>query len=366
MDLNTLVTRLRTGGALPRLGRRPLAQFGTQNRPYRGALILPERLVQENAFRDEDVRYRTVIANDGTRYSPTQLKQGVLTGSVLVELGDSDIASELTSRDYDALLNLLANNASMDAEANIINFLDITINRALIEKNEKYRWDGLVKRLVERRGDNGFREDVPVVTPPGHMLYAADPWSDATVDPFDQIAAACQILINKGYRPTAAITRSQVTSIIASNPNTKIRTGRVTLTSGGALAGVGGRATLDDVNGQLQADNLPSLETYDRRYHTQTGSLPFIEDGAMVIIGETERTEEIALDNNEIELIEGTLGYLAVGRAAGQPQPGRVIRATHKEDKPPRIEAEGWQTSGPVFQDPEAWVTIRNIHTGTP
>lgn len=368
MDLNSLITRIRGNSSLPRLGRRPLAQFGTQNRPYRGALILPERLVPENAYREDSVRYRTVIANDGTRYSPTQLKQGVLGGSVLVELGDSDIASELTSRDYDALLRLLANSATMEAEANILNFLDVTINRALIEKNEKYRWEALVARLIQRRGDNGFTEDVPISSPAGHMLYAADPWSDPAVDPFDEIGAACQVLRDKGYEPEGIVTRSQVTAIMAANPNVKTRTGRVTITSGGVptLVGLGGRTTLSEINGQMQADNNPAIEIYDRRYHTQTGSTPFIEDGAMVIYGRTERTEEIALDNNEMELLEGTLGYVGVGRAAGQADPGRVIRAEHKDDKPPRIEAEGWQTSGPVILDPEAFVTIRNIHVGTP
>jgi len=367
MDLGTLIARMRQGQTLKRIGRRPLAQFGTQTRPLIGATILPERPVRENAFRDEGVRYRTFVANAGTRYSPVQLKEGALVGSVLVELGESDIGSELTSREYDVLIELLGNNASMDAEAQIINFLDITINQALIQYNEMQRWMGLVRRMIERRGDNAYVEDIPVITPAGHMIYALLPWDHEDVDPFDDIGAACQVLRDKGFEPEEIWTRSQVPTLMSKNPNVKTRTGRITIVGGGGvptIQGLGGRVTLDEINAQLQADNNPPLQVYDGRYNTEDASIPYIEDGAVVIIGRTDRREEILLDNNEIELLEGTLGYLAVGRAAGQSDPGRVIQAEHKTNKPPRIEAEGWQTSGPVFQEPEAWVTIRRTHLG--
>jgi hypothetical protein len=365
MDIGTLIARLRQNETLPRVGRRPLAQFGTAQRRYVGAEILPERLVTENAFRDDNVRYRTVIANAGTRYSPVQLKHGVLVGSALIELGESDIGSEMTARDYDTLLYLLGNNASMDAEAQIVNFVDITVNRALIEYNEKQRWEALVARSVERRGDNSYLETVNLPSPAGHVLEVETPWSDAEVDPFDEINAAVQVLRNKGYEPTRIVTRSQVTAAMSANPNVKTRTGRVTINNSGTLVGLGGRATLDDINGQMSADGLPPIETYDLRYQTQGGSAPFLEDEAMVIIGRSERTEEIALDNNEVEVLENTLGYVGVGRAAGQSGPGRVIIAEHMDRKPPRIEVEGWQTSFPVVQDPEAYVSIRSILTGS-
>jgi hypothetical protein len=364
MDLNTLIARLRENETLPRIGRRPLAQFGTAQRRYIGAEILPERLVAENAFRDDNVRYRTVIANSGSRYSPVQLKRGVLVGSALIELGDSDIGSELSSADYDTLLYLLANNATMDAEAQIINFLDITVNRALIEYNEAQRWQALVERSVVRRGDNGYEEIVTLPQPAGHILTVVTPWDDPSVDPFDEINAAAQILRDKGYEPQRIITRSQVTSAMSANPNVKTRTGRVTIDNTGTLVGLGGRTTIAEINAQMGADNMPPIETYDARYQTQTGSAPFLEDEAMVIVGRSERTEEIRLDNNEVELLENTLGYVGVGRAAGQPGPGRVILAEHMERKPPRIEAEGWQTSFPVVQDPEAFVSIRGILGG--
>jgi hypothetical protein len=37
------------------------------------------------------------------------------------------------------------------------------------------------------------------------------------------------------------------------------------------------------------------------------------------------------------------------------------VRAEHKEDKPPRIEAQGWQTSLPVITEPEAIGVLTGI-----
>jgi hypothetical protein len=55
------------------------------------------------------------------------------------------------------------------------------------------------------------------------------------------------------------------------------------------------------------------------------------------------------------------LGYTAIGRGAGQASNGRVIRAEAFDNKPPRIEAEGWQTALPVITEPEALAVISSI-----
>jgi len=66
-------------------------------------------------------------------------------------------------------------------------------------------------------------------------------------------------------------------------------------------------------------------------------------------------------ENETIPVAENVLGYFAIGRPVGQPDSGRVIRMQAYEDKPPRIEAEGWQTGLPVVTDPEALTTITGI-----
>src|SRR5215207_7246349 len=101
-DIATLVNQLMTDGTVRTLALNTGAQFGLAPRTYLGAGLLPERLVEESAYREEAIRYRTVIANDGTRYSPSQKKGAEILGSFLVELGNSDITTEFTARAYDA------------------------------------------------------------------------------------------------------------------------------------------------------------------------------------------------------------------------------------------------------------------------
>ena len=106
MDILTLTTQFRGDGSLVAIASNPLAQFG-RRRQYLGATLLPERLVPENNYTEEAIRYKTVIANAATRYSPAQLKGGEIVGSFDVVLGHSDIARQFTGRDYDALLRYL-------------------------------------------------------------------------------------------------------------------------------------------------------------------------------------------------------------------------------------------------------------------
>lgn len=352
MDIATLIAQLDAEGTLPSLANRPLGQFGTPERRYIGAELLPEQRVNENAYREENIKYRTIIANSGSRYSPTQKKKGALVGSFLVELGDSDIASELTAREYDSLIRLLNSNASMDAMANVINFIETTVNRPLIELNEKQRWDAIVNAQVQRRGDNGYSEDVQYPNPSGHRVVAAGSWSTDTYDPFDDIYAMADTLQGKGFTVGRIISTRNVASILARNDKVRTRVGQDT--------GLNGRASLSAINLALGADGLPNIELYDLLYRTNTGTGRFLPNDVFVMVATTGRDASLDL-GDEIEVVPDTLGYTAIGRAAGQSGPGRVIRAEHFENKPPRVEAEGWQTSLPVITEPEAVGVISGI-----
>ena len=361
MDLATLIARLLADGSIPRLSANVAAQFGSGRRRLLGAEIMPERLVPENSYKEESIRYRTVIANDGTRYSPTQLKKGELIGSFLVTLAESDIARELTGAEYDALLRFLQSNQSMDAMASILRWLDTTVNQALIENIERQRWEAIVDASVALRGDNEYADTVAYSNPTGHRVNAGAQWSDDANDPFDDIFAQADFLATKGFSVGRMVTSRAVVSILAGNEKVKQRVGPVAVTSGGQLAGVGGRATLAAINGVLSADGLPLIETYDLQYRTSTGTARFLKADAFVMVAETGRDENLDLGDTEIEIVPDTLGYAAVGRPAGQSAPGRFIRMERKEDKPPRLEAEGWQTALPVITEPEALAVIKAI-----
>lgn len=358
--LSSLLASMRADGTVATIAGNPRAQFGRTGRNYLGASLLPERLVPDNAYREESIRYRTVIANDGTRYSPTQLKAGDLIGSFLVELGDSDIARQFDSQMYDALLRYLASNQSMEAVASITNWLDTAVNLALVEHDEKQRWQAIVDASVVRVGDNAYAETVAYSNPAGHRAAQSAAWSTDTTDIFEDIFTMADLLASKGYTVNRMITSRTVLAKMAGNNTVKTRTGLAVVNTSGQIQSAMGRATADAMNGILQQDGLPPIETYDLQYRTQTGTSYFLKRDVFVLVASTGQDQTLDFGDSE-ELFPDTLGYLAIGRAAGQSAPGRVIRAEAKEDKPPRIEAEGWQTSLPVIMNPEAIAVITGI-----
>lgn len=359
-DISTLVNSMLTDGSVQTIARNRRAAFGRVNRQYLGATLLPERTVPQNAYRDYSIKYRTVIANDGARYSPVQLKKGGLAGSMLVELGDSDIGDEFSAEMYDSLLLLLNQNQNMTAVANLTNWLDTAVNLALIEHNEKQRWQAIVDASVVRVGDNEYEETVTYPNPANHRAAESAPWSTDTTDIFDDIATAADLLASKGFTVNRMITSRQVASIMSANATIRTRTNRVTVNASGQILSTTGRAQLADINGMLNADGLPAIETYDLQYRTSTGAGYFLKRDVFVLVATTGRDENIDLGDSE-ELFPDTLGYTAIGRPAGQSDPGRVITMQAFDRKPPRIEAEGWQTSLPVISEPEAIAVIHTI-----
>jgi hypothetical protein len=359
-DLLSLVSRMRDEGKFQQIARNPLAQFQAPRRRYIGAELLPERRVNENRYREEDVKFRTIVANDGTRYSPAQKKSGDLIGSVDVDLGNSDIAREITGREYDALITLLSRNDNIQAIARITQWADTVLNRALLEKSEKERWEAFVNAQVVRRGDNNYEELVNFSNPAGHRVVPSTPWSDDTYDPFADIFGMLDFLSSKGYQVGRIVTSRQSVSKMANNAKVQARAGRIIVASGGGLQQSLGRADLATINSLLQADGAPPMELYDLQYRTQTGSARFLPADAMTFFCLTGRDENIDTGDTGLT-IQDTLGYYAVGRAVGQSDSGRVINMMPKDDKPPRIEGEAYQTSFPVVLDPEAIGVIKGI-----
>jgi hypothetical protein len=359
-DLVTLIARMQANGSFRDIGRNMAAQFGTANRRYIGAEILPERLVTSNAIKEDQIRYRTVIANAGTRYSPAQKKGGALVGSMTAVLAESDIAGELTAQEYDALLAIVQAN-DVAAMAAITNFANRAVNIPLLEWNERARWQAIVDAVVQLRGDNDYTENVSYSDPAGHRFAPAADWSDPTTDPWEDIFAGAQILIDKGYPAARIISTNNVVGILASNPNTATRVNRVTIGAGGVITAIPGMVALAEINGAMQANDLPPIEKYDLQYRTMTGTGRFLKEDVMVMIGMTDRAEQVDLGDGAIEPLDNVLGYLAVGIPAGQSGPGRKIRLESFDNKPPRVEGEGWQTSLPIIRDPEAIVVIKDI-----
>lgn len=371
MDIGGAINAMVADGTIARIAINPRAQFGRPTRRYVGAELLPERMVDVNEFIEDRISYRTVIANDGSRYSPVQKKGSVLTGSFRVSLANQSIGSDMTGRDYDQLIKLLQGPVvpnvagtveSMTAIAQITNWADTTLNLPLVEKIEKQRWEALVHGQVTLTGDNNYEEVINYPSFPDLRVTATAAWTDNTVDPFLVIFDLVQAMGDRGITPSRFIMGRAAYSMFARNSNVRARVGRVAINSTGQLKGTSGRATLAEVNANLQEDALPPIELYDLQYRTQTGSGYFLDRDAAVLIGTTGRDEAIDLGDGQFETIENTLGYSGVGRATGQAGAGRVIKMYPKDDLPPHIEGQAWQTSLPIITEPEAVGSIRGIH----
>lgn len=368
MDYTTLVARLADRGDLLRIALNPQAQFGVRARQYMGPTIMPEVPKLANEYTESFIRYRSPIANHGTRYSAAQYKEGALVGSMRVTLGHSDIASDLTAEKLDALQALLDRNASLDAMLAVTNFIDSAINVPLIERNEADRWAAIINGVVPMRGDNGYTENVLYPNPSGNRAAIAGPWSTNTNDPYSDIMAVKRAAAAKGLTIKRIITTTHDLAILANNLIVQGRTGRTVLAVGGSnITLARGAATLDELNAANRLDGLPPFETYDLQYQTQAGTVPFFPTGNMVFICDTQR--DPGLDLGDLGLLppeilaqlNGFVGYVGVGKPAGQAVPGRKIWSEGYDNKPPRIECEGWQTSLPIITEPDAVFVLNTI-----
>lgn len=360
-----VVEAMQQQGVPEEVARNPAAQFGTPMRQYLGATLMPERTVMNNMYREEAIRFRTVIAPDSTRYSAVQRRGADLYATFRVELGNSDIGADMNAQQYESLMRYLDSNQTMQAVTAATRWLDIRINRALLENAERQRWECMVNAQVLRIGD-GVNDLIQYADPDGHRAAPANAWSDPTTEIFEDIHTMSQVLIDKGYRPGRIVTSRTVVNMMARNNTVKAR-GGITVVDGNSIATAPGRATLGTINALLSDDGLPPIETYDLQYRTTDGTRRFLPEDCMVIVATTEREDDLDLGDANIEDLipmeqRGTIiGYHAVGKAAGQNTPGRVINMFAYSNKPPRVEAEGYSTHLPVIQFPEALCVIYGI-----
>jgi hypothetical protein len=368
MDILKFYADLQADGYFARMMMNPIAQFGTTAEPFLGATLLPEVLKDENAYQETQVRYRTTPALDGSRYSPTQLdNSGYLVGSVKVEFGDTDIASQITAQEHDGLIKLLARGGDVQALANAIQWADRTLLRPHSIKNEIQRWQAIVDSQVVRRGSNGLIETVNYQNPEGHRvtptiasgtLAAPTGWYGSNYDPFAlDIFPMAQNLAAKGYTIDRIITSRAIAYVLAQNPKVVQRTSRVTIT-GGELTAVMGQVSLAELSQITVQDSLPPIELYDRVYRTESGTFPFLNKNAFVMVCSTGRDVSVDLGDTGILQLTDTLGYYGIGRPAGASSPGRVVHTEIKERKPIGLYGESYQTGFPVITEPEAIAVI--------
>lgn len=349
-DLPSLIRRLQSEGAFTNAARLPGLTIGLAGRRYLGAEILPVRLVTDNIFYERGISYRTVLANTGTRYSPVTLERNVAVGSMLVELGEIDAGDEFTAADYDALVDLLGTRGELEATAQALDWSTRTLALPIQERLEKQRWEALDDAQVVRKGNNGYLENVAYPNPSGHRVTSSA-LTDNAVDPIEALLVQQQLLASKGYTAGRIITSTRVASLIARHPLTR-----------SAIGGAGNttpvRVTRDVLNGYLNEFGLPGIETYDLTARNADGTtVRFKRENALTIVAATGRTATLDLPDGPLVLPD-TLGYTAIGRAAGQPASGIVVNVEPKSDKPVRLQGEAYATAGVVNTDPESVAVV--------
>ncbi|MEO0533251.1 MAG: major capsid protein [Cyanobacteria bacterium P01_A01_bin.123] len=366
-----------------RLALDPQAQFGSERQPLLGARILPERIVEENAYEETQVRYRTRPALDNNRYSPTQKqKNGHLIGSFRVDLGHTDTQKDLTGKDYDDLRKLLMRGGDMEAMSRVIGWTDLELLQPHVIKNEIQRWQALLTAVTTRQTINGQMEPINyyrpadhVVTIPGGTQAAPQGWNLNTYDPFDDIEAGLEKLNGLGYDVTSMYATPYLARTLRLNAEVIKRTSFVVVNSNSEIVSSTNRVSnqiLDDV---FTDEGYPVLTRYNGGYESEVGFNRYMDVEAgydyLLMVGSTQRNYEIASDyvgatNTDISgftdgsiVLNDTLGYYGVGRNPGKDASGRTIHTWMNEKKPVGMGGESYQTGLPVITDPQAYYVIR-------
>ena len=360
-DISGLIAQANTDGRFADIASNPFVQFGTDNRRYIGAELLPERNVNEYMFKDEAFRLMSTVANDESRHSPPTIQKMARTEGMQVILGDSGIATQLNSPEYDALVDMLNRNASMDAMTQLLQF-PAMLNRAMVEHNERQRWQMIEKMQITRDGDNGYKETLTFDAPTGFRVNAGATYTgDATArDPFTDILAGVDFLAGKGKTVRRIITSRTVASIMTQNAKIMSRTGITVVNNTGNISVSPARATAEGLSSAFNREGLPTPETYDLMWTKGQTSGYFLSRNVIALIAGTEASATVER-NGSVFNLDGTLGYTAVGRVAGFASPGRQIRVNYIDELPPRIEGSAKQASFPVIQDREAVYIIGGI-----
>lgn len=362
MDFLELIRLIIAQGQLERFTRTGTpAQFGLGTEMYLGATILPEREVPGNVIKNQNIRYRSIIANDAARYSPVQLKEGAaMFGSMLAELAESDVGTEFVGPDYDTLRRLLNQGGAFAAMPRLLGWLDRQILQALLRLDEKRRWQAIENAAVDRLGDNSYAETVAYDDPAGHRSQVAVDWDAmtgavSTNDPMNDIFAVMELAQSKGVRIVRAIMSGSTQLRLVSN--TKFQD-RARFGASGYVPPndsiIRGFPAISDVASVFQRNGLPAPEIYDGTYEDGTGRYRYLGESKIVFVGATDQQEEVVPLEGDPFFAGNTLGFTGIGEPQGEDRSERIITLkADTDDKPYRVVTKGWETSLPIIEMPE-------------
>lgn len=371
-----------------RISLSPMAQFGTEDQPMLFARILPDTLVQENAYSEDQIRYAVEPALSGPHYGPAQMQEdGGFVGSLKVELGNNDTSRQMNAATYRSINNLLGQNRDMEATASMLNWVDTQLNRPHAVRAEIERAQAICQGQVIREGTEGYLETVTLYTPTNHRPEVSGGttaskagWHSTSYDLYDDIALGVQTLQDKGYQVTDFISTPPILSLMKKNDELAKRSNRVIVNGSGQITSTTGVLTLQSINSVLQDDGWPALTIYNGGYPSRSGFVRYMDSPAgdrdyFVILGRTGlqwdmRTDYTARVEGRVsgydpeliqqdQLLRNVFGYYAIGKAAGKSSPGRHLHTEMQMRKPMGLYGESYQEGIPVIQVPDALYVIQ-------
>lgn len=367
-DLLSFINEFSNQGYPAQIAREPAIQFGTPDRAYLGAQLMPVQTTDTNIIVEDLARFEVVVANDGNALSPPQIKQNAGGAELTVRLGHIDLATQMNGRDMRRLGNLLNQNDRSPAEEFLSRWLTRAIRLGLEEKAEAQRW----QLLSDAQVTVNYLDQPPRtltftdLNPPGHRVTvpsgtvaAPAGWYDPDFDPMRETIIPLKILLESyGFEVSRIFTSTKLRDgVLPSNEAMMRRAGSTMIVNeGGTLQTID--RNLADVATRFAANGLPVPEVYNLQYKTQTGTNRFLNENKFIMIANTGRDAEIDLGDAGIRVLPNTLGYYGVGVSDGQTDPGAVITTRYSELKPVGIYAEGYQEGFPVLLDAEAVVVV--------
>ena len=366
-DIASLLDYLRDQREFETLTNSLLTAWGPADQPLLSADLLPPRPLEDNAGTIEEVYYRTVVAQDGTRHSPAQIVDGgEIWGKIHYSLGNSDIARQLIGPDYEGVLRMLGRGQGLAAAARVIGIFDQYIIQAMAWHDEIANWQALLKNRIQGRGNNGWFEYENGPTLAGHFVAAGDDWTDPDYDPWTEIIARINFLASLGYQRSGIriYTTDKIMQTLAANPNTALR---LYAPFPNNITPIIGIITVDDVVAVFRKLGVQAPIINDQHVLTKTGQMRSFEEGNMFFAATTSRTEEVLYnvdDPSQFQLVRGNLGFNGIGKANMQTSTGRrTATRSYENQKDARIEFEGWQSTGPIILEPTARTVISGIET---
>lgn len=323
---------------------------------YVGARYLP-LVNRENAFDEDGIYFRSIIAYDATRYAPVVPRGGMESEPVSVRLRTNDTGAQLTGRDYDVIIQLSRLNRIDGVERILQDFLQTQIIKPLNDLIEKQRWQAIADGVVLRRGDSGYSEDVAYANPAGHRVTVASGTTSSKTgwyNPDYSILNDIFAMADKMGTVTDMVTSRKMLALMSMNNEIKAYGGLSVTNAQGQQQTLPGRVLASSIDNVLRSNGLPGITLHEATYEQLDGTrVRYLRDTAFVMLNTSSLDPVTVTDRPEL-IVPTTLGFVGNGIPTAQTTNGKAVYLrVNGNRKSPNVEAEGTQVTLPLLRNAE-------------